>query len=44
MSGRPFDDVTGLVQIAVGVGYCCVLTSLLAVFIFVIIRLVVGTG
>jgi hypothetical protein len=44
MSGRPLDDVTGLVQLAIGVGYCCVLTSFLAVIIFAIIRLVAGTA
>jgi len=43
MSGRPFDQVIGLVQIAIRIGHCRALTMLLAVIVFVIIRLIAGT-
>jgi hypothetical protein len=44
MSGRPVDDTPGLVQIAIGVGYCRLLTAFIAVVILFIVRLIAGTS
>jgi len=44
MSSRPREVGFGLIQLAIGVGYCCALTASIAVVTFFIIRFVAGTG
>ena len=44
MSGRRDNDDLSLGQIAIGVFYCCALTTSIAVVTFFIIRLIAGTG
>jgi hypothetical protein len=42
MSNRPFEWDLSLAQLAIGVGFCCALTTVMALGIFFVIRFVVG--
>ena len=44
MSEGRDNDGPSLIQVAIRVGYCCVLTALIAVATFFVIRFLVGTG
>ena len=44
MSDRRYNEALGLGQVAIGVLYCCALTTSIAAVTFIIVRLIAGTG